>query len=92
MCAQVCTHESKQHMVKGRYLVLGVDDAGELYEALAPDAALHCRQDLVAVVERRLHVAKRIQRDLELVERLGRTVCRSAQPVTSQTPSPGWLG
>ena len=79
-------------MVKGRYLVLGVDDAGELYEALAPDAALHCRQDLVAVVERRLHVAKRIQRDLELVERLGRTVCRSAQPVTSQTPSPGWLG
>ena len=56
------------------HLLLSVEYAGKLHHALATDAPLHGREEVVAAVEWRLHAEHRIQRHLQLL-------CRRLRPV-----------
>jgi len=55
--------------VHGEHLVMSIIDAGKLYDALAANAAVYCRVELVAIVEYSLHAAHCIQRHLQFLKR-----------------------
>ena len=80
---------------RGAHLVMCTPDAGKLYDPLATHTAVYRRVELIAFAECSLHVAHRVQRYLQCLQRCS---CSPAGPATVYwmdwgcTPTPTKLG